>query len=113
MKKFLVFCIIGALVLTVAANVGFKKLHTEQRKHQLKGIVLSIPSHSEMNQKEIEDDSFLFDGDTLVRIHVKNELLGTDTVITAVNIVGTPLPSVGDSILISNFWNGDEYLVLK
>lgn len=109
MKKFLVFCIIGAFVLTVAASVGFKKLHKKQKDHQLKGIVLSIPAHSEMNQKEIEDDSFLFDGDTLIRVKVT----GIDTVITAVNITGTPLPSVGDSVLISNFWNGDEYLILK
>ncbi len=89
--------------------MGFKKLHKEQRKYQLKGIVLSIPSRHEMTTKELRDDDLLFDGDTLVRV----QTIGRDTVITAVNIVGTPVPSVGDSILISNFWNGDEYLVLK
>lgn len=103
--------IIAALVVGTILFFGNNWLKNKQQKAQKKGVVLAIPSLSEMTDEERERQQLLFDGDTLIRIQPSGEDTTITAVMTALKVSEHPLPKVGEDVYISNIFNGDEYLV--
>lgn len=112
MKKTILTLLGIGVFIVLFATIGFQVVKYQQRQTKLKGAVVSVPTFNEMTPEEYERQKKLFDGDTLVRVRLHDKDTTITAVATALYFMNRTLPKTGEDVYISNFWNGNEYLIL-
>jgi len=112
MKKIILILLGISVFVVLFVVVGFQVVKYEQRQTQKRAVVISIPTFNEMSAQEYERQKMLFDGDTLVRVRLYDKDTTIVAVATGLYLMNEKLPKPGEDVYISNWWNGNEYLIL-